>query len=589
MASWSWLKWPDAIIDYGMQLYLAWQLVEGKSLYTDIAYAYGPIAPYTMALGFRLFGIGLTTLVGLNLAVLCLITILLYWMMLKIGSAFSATAAILVFLTVFAFAQMVAYGNYNYVTPYETNVTFGMLFCLVAIVGLVKFVETRSAAGASASGFFLGCAFLTKPELFLAGACAWAGGIVLLAWIRGCDRRLILGTFVATPAAFLIAPAISIALLASKMSLEQAVLGTFGSWTVILHHDASAIPFYRGLMGTDDTVGNAWLMAKWSFAYGAVFGASAYICLLWKRSGDSKNYFGINWLTVSISGALLSLATLSIIATNHMVNWSQIGRPLPLLLLISIGAAMVFLRDGRDCAQIANRMIIRLIVMIFSLVLLLKMIVAVRFYHYGFALAMPAMLVFVTLLLDWIPGWIDGRKGRGNAFRAVGIWMLLFVVLNTLALTSSHFTNKHVMIAGDRDRFWGDERGIAVNIVLEEIEKYVRTDQTLVPVPEGVMINYLSRRTCPIPYLNLNPPNFIFYGERTILASFQEHRPDFILIAHKDTSEFGYQYFGRDYAKELFAWIRRNYEGLTLIGERPHHNGYYGMLLMRRRDLKPRT
>ena len=42
MANLSWLKWPDLVIDFGEQAYIAWQLSEGAVLYRDIVYFYGP-------------------------------------------------------------------------------------------------------------------------------------------------------------------------------------------------------------------------------------------------------------------------------------------------------------------------------------------------------------------------------------------------------------------------------------------------------------------------------------------------------------------------------------------------------------------
>ena len=33
---WSWLKWPDPLIDFGRELYTPWQLSSGKVLYRDV-------------------------------------------------------------------------------------------------------------------------------------------------------------------------------------------------------------------------------------------------------------------------------------------------------------------------------------------------------------------------------------------------------------------------------------------------------------------------------------------------------------------------------------------------------------------------
>ncbi|MFH1847084.1 MAG: hypothetical protein ABH869_05970, partial [Candidatus Omnitrophota bacterium] len=51
----TWLKWGDLIIDTGRELYVPLMLSEGKLLYKDIVYVYGPFVPYLHALLFKLF------------------------------------------------------------------------------------------------------------------------------------------------------------------------------------------------------------------------------------------------------------------------------------------------------------------------------------------------------------------------------------------------------------------------------------------------------------------------------------------------------------------------------------------------------
>jgi hypothetical protein len=34
----SWRRWPDVLIDFGMQLYLPWRISEGDVLYRDVMY-----------------------------------------------------------------------------------------------------------------------------------------------------------------------------------------------------------------------------------------------------------------------------------------------------------------------------------------------------------------------------------------------------------------------------------------------------------------------------------------------------------------------------------------------------------------------
>ena len=45
----TWASWPDLIIDGGRELYVPWAMLQGKQLYRDLWYPYGPLAPSVFA------------------------------------------------------------------------------------------------------------------------------------------------------------------------------------------------------------------------------------------------------------------------------------------------------------------------------------------------------------------------------------------------------------------------------------------------------------------------------------------------------------------------------------------------------------
>ncbi|HEY0780822.1 MAG TPA: hypothetical protein VGE98_00090, partial [Thermoanaerobaculia bacterium] len=67
-------------------------------------------------------------------------------------------------------------------------------------------------------------------------------------------------------------------------------------------------------------------------------------------------------------------------------------------------------------------------------------------------------------------------------------------------------------------------------------------------------------------------------------AALAAHPPDAIALVHKDTSEYGARFFGRDYAQRLAAWIDEKYQPLALAGAPPFTGRRFGIqLLVRRR------
>src|SRR5438477_10420655 len=174
----TWSRWADPLVDFGRELYVPWQLVRGRVLYADVAYLNGPLSPYLNALWFRLFGISMRTLVLCNAGILGIVIVLLHRLLEPVSDAFTATAAGLTFVAVFAFGHVTAVGNYNFIAPYCHEMTHGLLLALVAFACLGRHGRTGGTIPVTGAGAAVGLVFLTKPEPFLAASLAslvWLG------------------------------------------------------------------------------------------------------------------------------------------------------------------------------------------------------------------------------------------------------------------------------------------------------------------------------------------------------------------------------------------------------------------------------
>jgi hypothetical protein len=224
---------------------------------------------------------------------------------------------------------------------------------------------------------------------------------------------------------------------------------------------------------------------------------------------------------------------------------------------------------------------------IFSVVLLGKMILNARISHYGFYLAMPATLVLVVVLVWLVPGWLRNGGGRGVIFRTVTALLLAEGIAVYFGISQRFYRSKTLKIGSSGDAMFaadpaGDWRGQAVVDVLRSLESTPR-GATVAVLPEGVMINYLSRRANPTPYITLMVPELLTFGEPVIQRAFESTPPDYILLVHKDTSEYGVPYFGSDprNGQTLMNWINRRYRTAGVIGRTPLHPGGYGIAILK--------
>jgi hypothetical protein len=93
----------------------------------------------------------------------------------------------------------------------------------------------------------------------------------------------------------------------------------------------------------------------------------------------------------------------------------------------------------------------------------------------------------------------------------------------------------------------------------QQILHRVKPDHSLAVLPEGVMLNYLTRRSAPTKYITWMPPELYFFGEANMLAALQATPPDWVLLAPRDFKEYGLPPFGEGYADSIAEWIDGNY------------------------------
>src|SRR4051812_32995415 len=111
---------------------------------------------------------------------------------------------------------------------------------------------------------------------------------------------------------------------------------------------------------------------------------------------------------------------------------------------------------------------------------------------------MPAMIALVVLIGGWIPSLIDRWRGyrAGNAMRIVALGSCAILVYANLRQTWFWYSTKGFeLAAGTSDSFLADTRGQAVQMIADDLRRRSTANETVVVVPEGLMINYLARRS----------------------------------------------------------------------------------------------
>jgi hypothetical protein len=573
MSAWSWGRLVEIQVDFGREIYFAWQLAEGKRLYADLVYYYGPLSPYFNALLFNLFGASLRTLMVGNLMIAGLITIVLYMLLRGLASAFAATVACLAFVIVFTCASYAPPNSFNYLYPYCHSATHGVLIGLLSLLLAGRVNRSPTCANSFLCGGAVGLTFLTKPELFVAAAAAVLVGLGLTGWQHRLSRWRVLAILTAWSAGSTLVVLTAFIALRVGMPTETALLGVLGSWPYM--GNQKDVLFYQRVMGTDQIRANLILMLRALTCYGALLLPLALYV------PARKNRV-----------VLLSLGAGSL-AAAVICNWSEppnlfvVLRPLPVLLLaLAFGLGCMLIRS-RDVAE-AQTLTGKLMLTLFAGLLLGRIALKASVLNYGFVLAVPGTVILVVLLLDWLPAWFGAPDRRLVHTGAVLSVMTLGVILS-LSLFNSAYQKSRYPIGDGPDQFLGDDRSAYVAPLLKELRDRVRPGETLCVLPEGILLNYLARIESSVPYDCFIPPALQMFDERKILDSFRAHPPDYVLLFQRNTAEYGPRSFGRDYGCGIYSWMIDRYVPVAQYGREPSSYDGEGLILLGRRSVQARA
>ena len=579
LLAFGWDRGPDVLVDFGRELYVPWRLVEGDVLHRDIAWFNGPLAPWALEGWMRVFGVSLDALQALNALVIAACTLLLIALLSRAASPRIGFAGGATFLCVFAVAQQGAIGNFQFLAPYSHGITFGFLAGLVALEALARGHASQNWRWYLLGGMGAGAAFLTKAEISLAVGAA-CGVMIVAALLRAEPKKARLGKFVAFQVGTALAVGAAYMRLHAQLDGDGAFRALLGTWPYALDDRARDLAFYTKMRGMDQPLANLYRMAGWTLGLGTF---AAVVLLIGGRvvATGRRGAEGVAFAGSVIAG-LVALKFVTI-------KWLLL--PIPFLLVARGGAVLRRMlltqgegrtRDGNDPARLAF--------LAFGLALLAKVLLAPMARQYGFVLAVPGTMVVVALLVHCIPHWANkpgeqgiglrvtggmgldpaarGRRRRGMA--AAGLGLVAVFCFANLYATKGRFARKTTQVGAGPDRLWADGfRGTVIAELVRDRDGRMGPDDTLLVLPEGILVNYLLRRRTPTRFVNFMPPELVFFDEDAIVEEMAAAPPDFVALIHRPTTDYGHPFIGEGYGEPIMEWIRARYGEVRRIGDDP--------------------
>lgn len=502
------------LIDCGREAYYPTQILLGKVLYKDILNIYGPFSYLFNAILFKVFGFNLNVLYIAG----CISTMFISWLIYLIAKRFlspflSFSIAVFTILT-----GVLTHYLSNFIFPYSYAMLYGIVSFLFSVLFLLKYEADKKNKYLYISSFFAGLCIANKYEFvpYLI--------VILYAMIK------------VKPLGF-------------KQYFYTVFLGLF------MPALCFGILFLQGL-GVNDIINTLLIYRKMAQSHtlqyfyghsGVYFSPNMLQAELFVTAKTllvlAGFYTGFNMKNKFLSTFLIILSSFLIIMWTNPLSFSLIP------LLIVVFAIL-------DIKNIKSNIQLQLLVLS-AVCLSFKVFWGLITADYGLFLIGFLLITIIALIKDKF-------RYKSINYKAIGIYLILSATVLSLNNLDG---NKELPIKTSRGNIYAETSLANSSLeLIDYINKKTNKNDTIVILPEGAMINFITQRQTDNYYTSLIPLYVEVFGETNIINHFKQTRPEYIIFNNWNTNEYYFAHICQDYAVSFCNYVAANYKEEKVIG-----------------------
>lgn len=546
LVAFGWARWGSVTVDCGRELYVAAALAEGKMLYRDVWYMYGPGAPYINSWLFRSFGIHINvmyfagSLAGLAEA-LVLFRCALYFASLPVALATGYIVLV----------QSFGAGIFNYPLPYSYATVYGSVAASLFLLYAIRSALNPTKSNLFWAGFWSAVALLLKLEF--GWACFVSLAVLQVGLIlKQRSWRTAMGNLLAVTPGLVIC-AVVIAWMISIGGVAFITQENFMSWPTsyfmrqygqhwlrMSGYDLS-LPQLRGIVRP--TVGFVvfWLAVRflllaifnkrWLRAVGIGSLLGAGVILFWtKTSAELSAYIG------------------TLVFPRQMVFLIALAIPL---------AGILFWRSRWGPSQLAG-----LVTILFGPLVAFRILFGTIPEDYAIYYNGPVLMSFLSLLVAMaIPecqfrSRIGSRSAGWLVCAAVCGWVTFFVIPHYRDLRRNR-----VVYESDRGKIYVPAKTLPAWAEAADFMRQAKQKgQAVMSIPEDTALYFFAGALSPTRVPSFTPGT-LSPGPMTAktITEMELASVRYVIWSNRRFPEYGVPEFGVDYDVPFGEYIKKNY------------------------------
>lgn len=512
----------DFMVDVGREFYLSKEVALGKVLYKDIFNIYGPLSYQINACLFKLFGFHTNVLV--TFGNLCGLTVIGSFYVLFRQFLPSLYSLVLTFFVIVLgiFNDWV----FSYAVAYSFAMVYGLIALILSLILLINFIRTKEKTFyLYISMFFAGALIVLKYDYL---------PLLLLFPYVFMTEKVDLKTILKGVGCFCIVPAVSVfPLFLSGLNYQDVLFNVELMKKVAT---APSLKYFYGVMSVLPSF-KSFLLTVFNFIFFSILFIFVYKILSKVKT---------QWVYFTVLLLSLVLLCFDVFLIRKMSF-------LCVLLLVLV----LFLNK-----KITDKSYWLLIIV--SLLLSIKMFLWTNLFTYGLYSFPFLLLSCIVLLRSYV-------FNNEYAFKHCVLIFLISMIFPLLLFRLCHRLNYNIKVETPYGVLRTHRQQSTVKLLVEYLQKTIKEGDSLIVLPEGHIINFLTNTKSDDFYSNFIPMYVEAFGEENIINHYKQSSPDYFILSTRDSTEYGYTYICKDYAQNLCDWIFNNYYVVAKIVGEPQY------------------
>lgn len=560
----SYAKWGLPLIDSFRNPYVAEQISNGKILYKDIFFFYGPLIPHLNALLFKIFGVHLEVLYLTGIIASLIITFGVYYLSRQIMNWLPSLILVILFIVQVVFRP----GLFQYIFPYSYEALYGCLCLMCLIICFVNIVKSKFQ---NTKLYYLS-AIITAICALIKQDVAISAYIIFYTFIISCllTNTTTLKICIKSILITILLPMVGIGLFSLFIPLNDLISG-------LLPQGIFSPYFLETCSGTFiNFKPQHFITAIEVFAMIGIIFIPAVLMIYGIGNQTKKMYDKNRIITVICGVVLLSILYLTN-SFNVLINmitdflepclsiWYLYGTYHWLGLFLIIYACYIIYRLIKK-KQNTDNQIILLLLTISSIFLLFRSLINVNLQNNSNYYVFSALIILIYFIYEQVPLFFKSINTGYYRF-AVSV-TIISLIIAVLIFNLNLFSGINIQISTKRGLFFTTEKeGLQLQQAITMVNKLTKENDTVLALPEDMIINFMSGRCSPTRYYQYLPGiSDNKEREKNLLKELKKAQPKLILISNNtNVLMYGKKQWGKDYNQLVFKWVQEYYSPIKRI------------------------